>query len=168
MKNLWLWIVAGLAFVFLGKKAQAQGVGAILPGFQTRNQKNNNPGNLRISKDPWVGLRPEQTDPEYFQFVDLYHGWRAMGITLLNYQHRYGLRTISAIVSRWAPPNENNTREYIADVSKRLGLDPAQPFDLRGRLSDLMRAMATHEGGAWPAVDPERARATASALGAVV
>ena len=91
-----------------------------------------------------------------------------MGITLLNYQHRYGLRTISAIVSRWAPPVENDTKDYIVDVSKRMALDPGQPFDLRGRLSDLMRAMAIHEGGAWPAVDHERARATASALGAVV
>lgn len=32
----------------------------------TRGLRNNNPGNLRLSKDKWQGLRLVQTDKEFF------------------------------------------------------------------------------------------------------
>ena len=43
-----------------------------------RGLRNNNPGNLRLSGDRWKGLRPVQTDKEFFQFTDMRYGYRAM------------------------------------------------------------------------------------------
>ena len=34
-----------------------------------RGIRNNNPGNIRLSKDKWQGLRQEQTDGTFFQFI---------------------------------------------------------------------------------------------------
>ena len=42
-----------------------------------RGIRNNNFGNLRITKDKWQGLREEQTDPEFFQFKSPKWGYRA-------------------------------------------------------------------------------------------
>lgn len=33
-----------------------------------RGLRNNNPGNIRLSKDKWQGLRERQEDKEFFQF----------------------------------------------------------------------------------------------------
>ena len=41
-----------------------------------------------------------------------------------NYYHTYRLFTIRAIVTKWAPPNENNTRAYVENVSRLTGIDP--------------------------------------------
>lgn len=40
----------------------------------TRGLRNNNPGNLRLSKDKWQGLRAVQTDKAFFQFETMAHG----------------------------------------------------------------------------------------------
>jgi hypothetical protein len=79
-----------------------------------RGIRNHNPGNLRRSSDPWQGLAPEQTDREFFQFTSPKWGIRALARTLIVYQDRGGLKTIDQMISRWAPPNENNTGAYVA------------------------------------------------------
>jgi len=38
-----------------------------------------------------------------------------------------GCNTIEKIVTRWAPPNENNTVGYIANVEKWSGVIPNKP-----------------------------------------
>ena len=60
----------------------------------SRGLRNNNPGNLRLSKDKWKGLRPVQADKDFFQFVDMQHGYRAMLITLQNYRRKHGCRSV--------------------------------------------------------------------------
>ena len=40
------------------------------------------------------------------------------------YYGKYGLKTIRGIVSRWAPPKENNTEAYIRHVSDYTGIGP--------------------------------------------
>ena len=85
--------------------------------------------NIRRSKDQWQGLRAVQTDPSFCQFETLEYGWRAAFKLLTHtYYHTYGLNTIRAIISRWAPANENNTRAYIANVSRLTGIDPDEPL----------------------------------------
>lgn len=47
---------------------------------EPRGIRNNNPGNLRRTKDPWQGLAETQTDLEFFVFKALYTAfvrWRA-------------------------------------------------------------------------------------------
>ena len=37
--------------------------------MQPRGLRNNNPGNIRITKDKWQGLKPVQEDKEFSQFT---------------------------------------------------------------------------------------------------
>ena len=43
-----------------------------------RGLSNNNPGNIRLSKDKWQGLRERQEDKEFFQIVSIEWGYRAL------------------------------------------------------------------------------------------
>lgn len=36
-----------------------------------RGIRNCNPGNIRLTRDKWQGLRSEQTDTEFFQFEEM-------------------------------------------------------------------------------------------------
>jgi hypothetical protein len=86
----------------------------------TRGLRNNNPGNLRISKDKWQGLREVQEDKDFFQFKTIEYGYRALMRTLQNYRKRHNCITIGDFIKRWAPPVENNTNAYIISVCKDL------------------------------------------------
>ena len=85
-----------------------------------RGLRNCNPGNIRITKDKWQGLRPVQEDPAFFQFTEMKWGYRALIRTLQNYRKRHGCKTIADFIRRWAPSNENNTGGYISRVCKEM------------------------------------------------
>lgn len=91
-----------------------------------RGIRNNNPLNIRLTKSLWFGLSPVQTDRAFCQFTSMVYGWRAAFMLLRSYYHRLKLHTIRDIISRWAPPADNNaTDDYIARVSeimRNLGL----------------------------------------------
>ena len=90
-----------------------------------RGYRNNNFGNIRRSKDNWQGLRPEQTDPQFFQFTAPEWGYRALIKTLQTYRKKHNLQTIAELISRWAPANENNTSAYIRSVCREMQMpDP--------------------------------------------
>ena len=79
--------------------------------------------NIRRSADKWQGLKAQQEDREFFQFSEMKWGWRAAFRLLCHtYYKKYGLRTIRAIINRWAPPKENNTLYYIRSVAERTGI----------------------------------------------
>lgn len=86
----------------------------------TRGLRNNNPGNLRLSKDKWQGLRAVQTDKEFFQFETMAHGYRALIRTLQNYRKLHKCQTIADFISRYAPKTENNTAGYIQRVCREM------------------------------------------------
>lgn len=86
----------------------------------SRGIRNNNPGNIRITKDKWQGLREKQEDKSFFQFTEIKWGYRALIRTLQNYRKRHGCMTISDFIKRWAPPVENNTSGYITRVCKEM------------------------------------------------
>lgn len=67
---------------------------------------------------------------------------------LLRYQAN-GFDTIGKIINRWAPPGENDTAGYIADIAKQTGKDPSAKFDVRNKddAAALIAAMARHETG---------------------
>ena len=77
-----------------------------------RGIRNNNFGNIRISKDKWMGLKDIQSDPSFFQFKEPKYGYRALLKILINYRKKYGLKTISEMINKYAPENENNTSAY--------------------------------------------------------
>ena len=92
---------------------------------QPRWLRNNNPLNIRRSGDKWQGLRVLQEDREFSQFSEMKWGWRAAFRLLCHtYYGKYKLRTIRAIITRRAPPKENNTEAYIRRVTDRIGIGP--------------------------------------------
>ncbi|WP_205955160.1 structural protein [Pantoea stewartii] len=119
----------------------------------SRGIRNNNPGNIRWG-DEWKGLVPEgqRTDKSFCQFKAPEFGIRAMIIILRNYQSKYGLKTITGIIKRWAPPNENDTQAYILSVAQATGTDADKPIDLTDsrKLFPLLQAIIKHENGTQP------------------
>ena len=108
--------------------------------MEPRGIRNNNPLNIRRSKDKWQGqINPSgngnvngngnnsspKGDAEFVQFYTMEYGWRAAFVILCRtYYGKYGLKTIRDIVSRWAPAKENNTEAYIRHVSDYTGISP--------------------------------------------
>lgn len=86
------------------------------PALNSRGLRNNNPGNIRHGPAHWVGQSEAQTDSAFVQFDSLTYGVRALCKLLQAYQTKHGLHTIAELISRWAPPNENNTANYIKHV----------------------------------------------------
>ena len=90
--------------------------------------RNCNPLNIRKGS-AWKGLRAEQTDGAFCQFVTMAYGWRAAFILLgRTYYEKYHLNTIKKLISRWAPECENNTKGYIAYVAKQVGVSESEPL----------------------------------------
>ena len=97
-----------------------------------RNIRNNNPLNIRRSKDKWQGLDAKQSDSSFFKFESMEMGWRAAFVILTKtYYHKYRLFTIRKIISRWAPPAENDTEAYVKRVSDLTGIDPDEPYPIK-------------------------------------
>lgn len=86
----------------------------------SRGLRNCNPGNIRITKDKWQGLRVKQEDKSFFQFTEMKWGYRALIRTLQNYRIKWGCQTIADFINRWAPATENNTSGYISRVCKEM------------------------------------------------
>lgn len=118
----------------------------------SRGLRNNNPGNIRKGKDKWQGLAKEQPDKEFLTFQGPEWGIRAMARLLIRYQDQHDQKTISAIIKRWAPETENNTKAYISAVAKQTGFAPYMPLDMHthAHLAPLVKAIIRHENGAQP------------------
>lgn len=114
-----------------------------------RGLRNNNPLNIRISTDKFVGeLRPSQ-DKAFKQFDTMAHGYRAAFRVLRTYINNYKCDTIRKIISRWAPKNENHTENYIKVVSERSGITADEPIlaDNREMMIRIVAAMSFVENG---------------------
>lgn len=107
-----------------------------------RGLRLNNPGNIRISTTKWQGEIIPSADKSFKQFVSLAHGYRSMLKLIRNYKIFYGLDTIEKIINRWAPPNENNTSNYIAFVVKDTGIQPTTKINPYGEEPMLRIAAA--------------------------
>ena len=134
-----------------------------------RGLRNNNPLNIRHSADRWQGARAEQTDKSFVQFESMAYGYRAAWKVLESYwKHFHGVGqpyTATTIITRWAPPEENDTRAYIGSVLMLTSLggkenlpQPSRGVDIE-RLERLLAAMTTVECGVpYREVDKEAIR----------
>lgn len=103
-----------------GAPASGGAMQATAPQVQgTLGMRNNNPGNLR----------PPGQSTGFQQFATPEEGIAALDRNLQNYGTK-GVNTVAGVISKWAPPNENNTAAYIDTVSKKLGLGPNDKIDL--------------------------------------
>ena len=125
-----------------------------------RGLRNNNPLNIRRSTDRWDGTTEDQTDKEFVQFKTMAYGYRAAWRTLHTYYKRLSDRkkhfTVENIIHRWAPPTENDTKQYIRTVLMLSGiggkeslLPPSNPLAY-DKLSKLLTAMTVMENGIRP------------------
>ena len=120
--------------------------------MEARGIRNNNPLNIRRSGDKWQGLKAQQEDREFFQFSEMKYGWRAAFKLLCHtYYGKYKLKTIRALITRWAPPKENNTEAYIRRVTDRIGIGPdrelGSPQEQPAQWMMIAMAMAIVECG---------------------
>lgn len=114
-----------------------------------RGIRNNNPLNIRRSACRWVGKVCPSRDPEFEQFDTMAHGFRAAVIIIRTYITKWQCNTPAKIIARWAPASENNTKAYIAYVTKNALLSENQPLALSQTLAlgRLVWAMACYECG---------------------
>ena len=114
----------------------------------TRGLRNCNPLNIRrVAGTRWKGQSSFQGDKDFVQFERMEWGIRAAFVLLRTYSIKYKANCIQDIISRWAPPSENDTEKYIKNVCLWSGLGGLQ------RLTEedwpkLVLAMARQECGA--------------------
>lgn len=123
---------------------------------QPRGIRNNNPGNIRHGAN-WQGLeeKSRELDTAFCVFKSPVWGIRALAKVLINYKKIHGLNTVRGIISRYAPPNENQTLAYIQSVAKQLEVYPDTVIDIeeRGILTVLIKAVIRMENGVQPYSD---------------
>lgn len=117
-----------------------------------RGIRNRNPLNIRYNSDTARFVGCTASDGTFCIFDIVEHGLRAAAVILMNYQTKYHLRSIRQIISRWAPPEENDTEAYIASVVKSAGLGPDSLLTLTSgpTLAKLLPAMVMQENGVQP------------------
>jgi hypothetical protein len=98
----------------------------------SRPQRNNNPGDLTFCGET-VSFGATAGDPRFAIFPDAETGWNALRRWLSvpakfdsagNLIHGYLGATLKQAINRFAPPNENNSSEYVEVVCNRTGLTP--------------------------------------------
>lgn len=117
-----------------------------------RGYRNNNPCNIRCSKDKWDGEVIPSQDKAFKQFKTMSYGFRAVFKLLHNYNTRSNCRTLTQMINRFAPPVENHTDVYIKRVADSSHIDPNSPINTLNRdiMVSMVTAMATVENGKAP------------------
>lgn len=120
-----------------------------------RGLRNNNPGNIRKSKSHFEGEISPSEDKSFKQFKTVAYGYRAMFRILSTYYNCYKLDTIRKMISRWAPPKENNTAAYIKMVSDYAGIgaDEIIHIDNREMMIRIVCGMSKMENGEDPDIN---------------
>lgn len=117
--------------------------------MDARGIRNHNPLNIRKGNN-WQGEQSPQTDPEFEQFLNDAYGFRA-GLRIIQngFKASPPRNTIRRIITRWAPPTENNTDTYIKFVSQDtlLAPDTRLVFSDRVAICRLVQSMAVFETG---------------------
>lgn len=114
-----------------------------------RGIRNNNPGNLVKTSIPWKGKVPLQNnkDRRFEMFIAPEYGVRAMIKDLKN-DIAKGKNTIATLISEYAPRFENDTKRYIAHVSKALKVSStAKLIPTKNTLRLLVISIAQMETG---------------------
>ncbi|WP_406733440.1 structural protein P5 [Vibrio scophthalmi] len=115
-----------------------------------RGIRNNNPGNVEDNGTPWVGRKGN--DGRFIIFDRAENGIRAIARILLTYEKKYGINTLNDIISRWAPPVENNTEAYIQHAERELKISRHTPIGEQHKAA-LIKVIIKHENGQQPYSD---------------
>lgn len=112
-----------------------------------RGLRNNNPLNIRHSRDCFQGEVPG-SDRAFKTFSSMAYGYRAAFVVLGSYL-ACGRNTVEKIIRAWAPPTENNTEGYIAHVVQRSGVgrNKVLTAESGGDYRKIVAAMSHCENG---------------------
>ena len=127
--------------------------------MKSRGIRNNNPGNIRLTRIDWDGKVPnnDNTDGEFEQFESPFFGIRAMARNLKSYRER-GIDSIGQIVTTWAPANgidnagnkyQNDTEAYVNTIVSATGINPDRQLK-ESEMPAVIGAMIKHENGGQP------------------
>jgi hypothetical protein len=75
-------------------------------------------------------LRPVGQSTGFQQPASYEEGIKAMDENLKVYGTKHKINTLRGVISRYAPPSENDTENYINFIAQRTGLKPDQEIDL--------------------------------------
>lgn len=114
-----------------------------------RGIRNNNPCNIRLSRTTYKGEVTPSSDKAFKQFESMAYGYSAVFVTLRHYHTNLGLKTIRQMISRWAPPSENNTGSYVKHVSDAAQYDCDAAVDIKDKnlMVKIVSAMSFVENG---------------------
>lgn len=122
---------------------------------EARGVRNRNPGNIDYNPaNQWqgqLGLEVGVPKPRFARFDTAENGIRALGKLLLTYQRKHGLKTVKAIISRWAPLIENDTAAYVRAVEVNTGTAPGAEIDLTQApvMRGFVKAIIRHENAGY-------------------
>ena len=138
--------VTGLYFMY--KKTLPRGV------------RNNNPLNIRESEGDttqWQGERLFDSDAEFEEFKNPAYGFRA-GARILRSYNRQGINTLSGIIARFAPSEENDTDHYVRTISKWTNIPSSVPINVADneQLAVVLHAMSRMEVGNYYSLEMAR------------
>jgi hypothetical protein len=69
---------------------------------------------------------------------------RALARVLDTYSSKHGINTIDQLINRYAPASDNtggSHENYKKFLAQRLGVNPNDPIDVKGRRADIMDAI---------------------------
>lgn len=89
-----------------------------------RAQRNNNPGNLRFAGQKEA---TGKDDKDFAVYPDAPAGFRGLHAQIA-LDERRGL-TVAEFIAKYAPPNENDTSNYLEFVCEQLCIIPSTPLE---------------------------------------
>lgn len=103
-----------------------------------RGLRNNNPLNIRWSKNEWLGKVKNNTDGAFEQFLTIEYGLRAAFLnirTIIRRRAQQNLSTnIKQLVHVWAPESDhNNEMSYVITIAKKTGLQPNDIVNVKNK-----------------------------------
>ncbi len=112
-----------------------------------RNERNNNPGNIRAGAFANSLGAIGKDEAGFAVFPDMKTGFAASRSLLASYGKK-GFNTVNSIIGRWAPSNENDTGKYSSFISKYMGVSGNSKLNMNdpATLSKLSMGIAKYEG----------------------
>lgn len=120
-------------------------------GGKTRGMRNNNPLNLKFAE----GQGAAGKDNQGFGVYSTMEGGISAAVHQLRIYASRGLTTLRQMISKWAPPSENDTENYIQRVSRKVGLGPDSIVDVNDEdlMGRIVSAMSLEENSKAPDKD---------------
>jgi len=142
------------------------GVGTDTLIGSARGIRNNNPGNIEFGAFA-KSQGATRSDGRFAVFPTPEQGIAAIYALQGKYESG-GQTTVTERIAKWAPPGENNSKAYAAEVARQMGIPPDQPFNIKDPVLGpaFVDAMIQVENGSNPYQGETVQAAQSVALGA--